>query len=276
MPASERRLLALIDNDEIDIQELASVIETCPPVAARILGLAQSAFFSQTIPCRSIFDALVRTLGLDLVKNLVMGIVTSSRFSPLKCPGFDVHRYWRQALCAATYGRLLARECVASDSPNANDAYLHGLLHNLGILALAHVAPQDMSRVFLLAENTPDRPLADIESEQLGLNHAQAGSWLASHWHLPTDLVTVIARHLEPHYRGPRWLACQLLRLSITEASLAADAATDDEAMTPLEDDLARGFRHLGIPSDCRQPLARRFQTQIEEINGIANIFVNP
>ncbi len=187
------------------------MIEECPAVAARIVGLASSAFFAQPVPVRSISDAVIRVLGLNLVKSLVMGITVTGVLKTDKCPEFNLQRYWQSTLLTATLARYLAPAVRAGEELEPDNAYLCGLLHNLGMLALVHVGPDEMQGIFKAARKSPQRQLVEIEKEALGMHHGQAGALLARRWHLPEEVGLVMEHHGKLNYNAREWPMCLLV-----------------------------------------------------------------
>lgn len=205
LPQNTQRLLDVLADDDVHLEDVARVIEEVPALAARIVGLSRSAFFGAGSGARSVSDAIIRVLGLRLVRSLALGIVLSGTFRTERCPGFSAEQYWGSALLAAAMSRLLARRTAGDPEIEPETAYLCGLLHNLGLLALVHVAPESMGSVLDAAAGEPGRPLAELEVEQLGIHHCQAGAWLALRWHLPTEVEAAIGYHHQIDYRGQGW-----------------------------------------------------------------------
>lgn len=237
--AEMQAMLQAVSDDNVDFQELAKVIESSPPVAARIIKVANSAFYSLPSRANSVKDAIIRVLGLDLVRSLIVGLAASSTFRTEKCPGFDTHRYWCSALLTAHLARRLARVVGIEGGPDPEDAYLNGLLHNIGVIALAHVSPAEMAAAFAAAEREPERPLREIETQVLGLDHRQAGVLIATQWGLPETLQTVIGHYPLVDYRGPEWPACMLTRICAEWARQSlggtAKASIDEAAVLELK-----------------------------------------
>ncbi len=239
-PLSEMQtLLQAVSNQDVDFQELAKIIESSPPTAARIIKVANSAFYGTTAQVDSVKDAIIRVLGLDVVRSLVMGLAASSAFNAERCPAFDTHRYWCSALLTANLARRLAGIVTLDDAPVPDFAYLGGLLHNIGLIALAHIAPTQMSEVFAAAERN-QRPLHEVESQVLGLDHRQAGALIVAQWGMPEQLHTVIVHYHEDGYRGPEWVACRLVRLCSDWAQQALRGAApgiDGDSVAELQMD---------------------------------------
>ena len=92
----------------------------------------------------------------------------------------------------------MAREfAVRIGFPDPSKAYAAGLLHDVGIVGLLWVAPEQFRRAVRLAQNSHIL-LNQAELQTLGITHADAGSVLGESWHLPAELVEVIACHHDP------------------------------------------------------------------------------
>ncbi len=206
-----QKLLGLATRDEVDLGELARTVEMDPGLAARIIGVAGSAFFGYRGTVYTVKDAIVRVLGLDMVKSLALSIALRSRFRLDRVTGFDPLRYWASAMLTAAVAQRLARGVRAPEAPDMDSAFLGGLLHNVGLLALGHMYPAQMAEVLARAAMTPETPLTDVELQIIGADHHQAAGWLACRWHLPSDIVVVLEQHRRADYRGPFWPAALLV-----------------------------------------------------------------
>lgn len=185
LPRRSQVLLQALSDPGLDLLTLAELIEQTPALAARILGVANSAFFAVAEPVRSIPDAIIRVLGLNLVRDLGMSFALSQPFDLGACPEFDPMRYWRGSMELAVAAQVLAERLPSADWPSPSEAYLAGLLRHLGLLALVHVAPDAMRATLIEAERHPDIELLMVERSRLGLDHTEVGRSLADAWHLP-------------------------------------------------------------------------------------------
>ncbi len=254
-------------NEDVNARDLAAAIETCPEVAARVLGLARSAYFGQRIPCRSIHDAIVRVLGFSLVKSLVIGVIMSGAFPPRRCPGFDSRLFWASAVLSATLTRSLARITAPAHRPNPDECFLCGLLHNIGVLVLSHLFPGDMSMVFAAAAQKRDATLMEMESKMLGFDHTRAGGVLVRRWQLSPVVCTVVERHRDADYRGAFWPSCALVNASATVATQLLTRADDAELQFP---DLA----NLRISPDEIATVWQRTVKELESVLELVEVFV--
>lgn len=188
LPGTAARLLKLVTDPEVDLGELARTIEQDPPLAARIVGVANSAWFSRGREVVSVEDAIIRVLGLELVRGLALGMALGRPFDVHACQAFDATRYWYIAFVTGSLARDLARPAEL-DGEEAACAFLAGLLHNFGQLVLAHAFPNRMNEVLERAASEQEADRLVLERELLAIDEIQAGRFVTRRWHLP-DCVT--------------------------------------------------------------------------------------
>ncbi len=196
LSATATRLLAMVGDDRFSLEDLAVVINQDPGLSARILGLANSAYFGQKNPVLTIEDAIIRVLGLNMVKSLAFSIAVSGVFETSGCRSFDLQQYWSHSLSIATLSRQISLAVDSERRPDADGIYLAGLLFDIGVLVLVHEFPEDYARVLQVVKEQPDMDRLQIEMDHIGIDHRQAGAWLAHRWHLPESVITIIAQTL--------------------------------------------------------------------------------
>lgn len=192
LPRQSEALLQLLLDPDLDMLRLAELVEQTPALAARLLGVANSAFFRTPVPVKHIPDAIIRVLGLNLVRDLSVSFLLNQPFELKACRQFDPVRFWISSMGSATLAQLLTIYLPLENPPTASAAYLAGLLNNLGLLALVHVAPGAMDTVFGQMNRQTDVSLSEIEQQVLGLDHARAGAELATAWKLPPALAAAM------------------------------------------------------------------------------------
>jgi HD-like signal output (HDOD) protein len=190
LPLSARQILRALNGHEVVITELVSAVELDPVVTARLIAIANSAYFQTTHPCTHVRDAIVR-LGLQETKQLLLPIVLASFFDLRKCPNFRVDEYWKQILLVAMGARKVT-ECAANkiDETLSHSAYTAGLFHNIGLLALVHLFPREMNRVF--RQNHDFNSNYDSVTAMIGIDPSEASYILLSSWGVPEVLFNVV------------------------------------------------------------------------------------
>lgn len=196
------KVLRLRSDPLADIDELVSIVETDPPLAAQVISWAASPYYAAPGKIRSVEDAIVRVLGFDLVLNLALGLSLKKSLSlPTKQPRHCTP-YWHKAIYTAALIEGLARAMPADKKPESGLAYLGGLLHNLGFALLAHVFPPHYALVCHSLEVNLHLSNSAIEHHLLGITREQMGAWLMQCWAVPEELVYALRFQSEPDYQG--------------------------------------------------------------------------
>ncbi len=234
LPLTIRELSATLSNDRANYAAIAQALNRDPPLTARILGLANSAYYGMAGRVHSVQDA-VRVLGLTLVRGVAMGMCLMEPLDTRRCANFRPRDYWLSslltALAAQRLSPLVNAGTAASSTISEDFAYLGGLLHRIGIIALVFLRP-DVMEPLLGPRGRDDTPLSSLEERYLQMNHRQAGAWLLWRWRLPGPLPHVAAHYAERGYRGEDWGLCALVGL----ASRWADGILAGDSETPWDD----------------------------------------
>ena len=141
MPVVAQEILIASNDHTSDMDDIAQIIKKDPALTAKIVGMANSAFFGFGRNVTTLEQAIINVLGLDLVKGFALSLAMSGVFNPEKCENFDLKRYWCSAFLTAELATGFANHIDSKQSLDPNELYLYGLLHNIGILVLADRFP---------------------------------------------------------------------------------------------------------------------------------------
>ncbi|MEW8029705.1 MAG: HDOD domain-containing protein [Candidatus Thiodiazotropha sp.] len=266
LSATATRLLGMLGDDSFTLHELAVVINQDPGLSARILGLANSAYFGQKNPILTIEDAIIRVLGLSMVKSLAFSIAVSGVFESDACRSFDLQEYWSRSLSIAMLSRQISLAVSSEIQPDADGIYLAGLLFEIGVLVLVHEFPEEYARVLLVSKQQPDKNRLELETEIIGIDHRQAGVWLGHRWHLPEMVVQIIAQ--EPAEGIDSDADCDVVLVGNVAEWIKNPLSTDSKLTQTLP----------GLEVNCRLSKGRLdtikadFLSKEEEIHMIANM----
>lgn len=226
LPAMPQILIKLIGHlqaDDLGMKELAALIANDAGMTARLLSVANSSAYHRGARSAGVEQALT-TLGTDMIKLLVIGESVVQTFNSFPHSGsIDLRRFWKHSLLAAVIARELATRMGYA---HAEEAYLGGLLHNVGRLALLATAPQEYGFNFTARD---DEDLCAVEQRTLQITHAEAGAWLVERWNLDSFLADAVLYHHEPNPRlQTSHPLIRIVRLAHLVASHdAADSALD-------------------------------------------------
>ncbi|MBI5450208.1 MAG: HDOD domain-containing protein [Gammaproteobacteria bacterium] len=214
MPAMAQRIIRLSSDVNANIKDLAAIVELDPSLSAQIMRYASSPLFAYRGKIDSVQTAISRVLGFNMVMNLALGMTTAKPFRIPKNLPLGLDNFWRHAVYSAALTQALSNALDSSIRPEAGLAYLAGLLHNFGHLVFGHLFRNEfiLLNKFLLQHE--GRPIAEVEHEVLGIDHAQIGAWLLKSWRLPEEVVVATREHHNEYYHGPSSVMVSLVRVS--------------------------------------------------------------
>ncbi len=184
-------VLALDPNADDYLDRLLHLAERDPPFAVRVLRCANSASSAPVTPIASLHQAAMR-LGSQRCAGLVLALAVIKVFAPRS----EAQRYlWIHSLQTALFARMFCQRIPAVKS-NVGQAYLCGLLHDIGRFVQFEGAPADLTRVDDMHWASPQE-LIDAERSALGYDHALLGWHACKKWCLPETIGEVVRRHHE-------------------------------------------------------------------------------
>ena len=177
------------------MRDIAEIISTDPPLAARVLKVVNSAYYGLRQSVGSLPLALT-ILGIREIINLVMGLSLMTIFPDSTRGGlFNRNEFWKHSAATAQIGKMLTEKLGFSKL--ASEVFVGGLLHDIGkIIMDEHMHKEFCSAIELSVEE--GLPLHDAESMLVGATHPQIGAWLSKKWKLPENLVVAISHHHSP------------------------------------------------------------------------------
>ncbi len=271
LSATAVRLLALFGNEDLSLKDLAETISQDPGLTAKVLGLANSAYFGQSQPVLSVEDAIIRVLGLNMVKSLAFSIAVSGVFDISRCAGFDLRAYWRDSLNLAVLSRQVGMAIGIDSRPNLDAVYLAGLLSNIGILVLVHSFPEAYAEVLLKLSRQSSKTPEILQTECIGLDQHSAGELLAERWHLPRIIIDVIKQAGQSPTESYDHLPMEIRIVDQVDRWLKGgwdEESAEQERLLTLS-------QVSGLSVDILQGIKRGFLLKREEIKGIAGLLAN-
>jgi putative nucleotidyltransferase with HDIG domain len=187
-------VVRIIYNQKSSANDLAEVILRDPPLTAKILKAANSAFYGSAISIRTLRRAVV-TLGFETIKELVTAVTMSQFFFGSKQSGeLDRLGLWVHSIGTAKAAQLI---CTRMGIGRPDVVYTVGLLHDIGKIVLALLFPEHYQKVINLAKETNCR-ISLAEQKILNTNHCMVGKVLCEIWSLPEDISNAVFFHNNP------------------------------------------------------------------------------
>jgi HD-like signal output (HDOD) protein len=260
------RIIQTLDADTSSANELEELIMHDPALAARILRLANSAFYSFRTRVKTISHAIA-LLGMNIVTSLAIGINIFDTFTKgAKTESALINKLWTHSCGVA----MVVREIWAKRSRKEKEgefAFLCGLLHDLGKVILFKKYPGHYGPVFESVKTETEQAISFYEIENYGVDHAAVGELLAKQWGFPAELAFVIRRHHDMSaLNSPLICAVMLADLLAKELKIGYDG---DDGLSANEQDKLRSrleisdaeYQHLkSFASREREGIKRFFQ----------------
>lgn len=244
LPAVVVELIRSLGKNDISAGELAIKISHDQALAAKTLRLANSSFYGMSRQVTSLADATA-ILGLRTVRCVATAAGLAGVMSMGSCKGFDFKAFWRHSVATALCTRDLAR----ARKMDEETAFVVGLLHDIGRLALASCFPSAYADVIAYQAEHDCLPL-DAERLVLGTDHVVAGVLITEHWRFTPAIVEAIGAHHDPAGAGGVASLGDLVHIADNIAHGLDLSGTPDDIVPPLSMDA--WLRLALAESECR------------------------
>ncbi|NTV53085.1 MAG: HDOD domain-containing protein [Candidatus Firestonebacteria bacterium] len=194
MPQTLMKINEALNNPNVNMARLEDILKSDPDFSFKLLSLANSAFYGSPNKVTNMHMAIT-LLGFNAIKNLAIQTSVQQTFGgdkPESC--VPTQMIWKHSVGVAVCVKMLSRRLKLG---NAEDFFTMGILHDLGFLIEAQFYSLPLSQM-LERVNREKYSLTDLESEVLGMDHAQITHLLAEKWSLPKTLTTTLKHHHEP------------------------------------------------------------------------------
>lgn len=190
LPIVYQEVIACLQNPNASLPDVGKVISKDPSMTATLLKLVSSAFFGLSKPVSSV-ERAVSFIGLDTLITLVLAQGIFKEAPPINVAGFSIESLWQHSLQTAGAARIIATQ---EGLPKAavDDAFLAGMLHDIGKLVLAQCVPEAYSEVI---QSTGTSYASTVEQRLLLTTHADVGAYLLGLWGLTDSVVEAVAFH---------------------------------------------------------------------------------
>jgi putative nucleotidyltransferase with HDIG domain len=191
----------LLNAPDSKLSDIAQFISTDVALSGDLLKMVNSASFGLSNPCRSITDA-VKMVGMRGIRNLLYSIGATQSLGEATP---NAAALWKHANQTAFYSYNLARNYFAGDRRLVEDAYVCGLLHDMGKIVL-EAANEKLFKTVLEICGAKGIPSTLIETLASGTNHAEVGAKIAEKWNFPDVITNIIRHHHDPELSSSEFI----------------------------------------------------------------------
>jgi diguanylate cyclase (GGDEF)-like protein len=254
-------IISLARDPDIEMAKVAQAVGRDPAMTAKILRIANSAFYAQRRPSQNLRQALV-IIGLNAALTLALSFSLVNSMRALRATGIDYPRFWRRSLLAATAARAFGESAKVG---HAEDIFLAALLQDMAVLALDRV-----SRDFYgnLRQPATHADWIAYEIERLGRDHAGYSAMLLKSWNLPERICRAVEASHAPQTLSDstdegRFARCVALGSDLAEAVCLPERTTVVQALAQ------RAHSLLGMSHEQFNEVVARILSLIPETEAL-------
>jgi len=228
-PRSVTEICQITENIHASARDLVNVVESDPVLTGHILKLVNSSFFGLQRPMENVKQALV-FVGMNTTKHLALCVAALGALPRQNESGLPFGSMRRRAVSAAAITRHLS-QLLNRGGRESEAAFLSGLLHNLGQIALGLHNPEQYVQV--LADSAEDHDaLAEMETRAFGINHHEVSALIARRWQIASRVCETVRDYSTLDDSVERSATMDLL-YAATRALDAIDHRTEDALELP-------------------------------------------
>lgn len=186
LPLVVQKLIAVMEDQNSSAEDVNEILSSDQALAGKVLKLVNSSFYGLSGEVATISRAVV-ILGFSAVRNLGTGLGVVKLMGKTSTDGIQ-RNFWNHSISTAAAAYVLAKHTGYRDP---EEAFIAGLLHDLGQLVLILAVPEEFKEVLALGP----RDMLENEQKIIGLTHNKVGQQLLKHWKLPKPLCDAVRFH---------------------------------------------------------------------------------
>lgn len=199
LPAAALKVIQQTTSSETTAGQIAETLASDQALAARVLRLANSAYYGLSRQIAGLQDAVV-VLGTQSVRNLALVASSYPWMSrPLKGYSLGPKQMWTHSFGTAIGAQLVAQR---AQIPMAETVFTAGLLHDIGKVVLSVWLENKVAALYSLAVHE-GVPFDVAERKLLGFDHTEVGRYVATQWNLPEPILDAVRYHHDPNASQP-------------------------------------------------------------------------
>ncbi len=194
LPQVTNDIMRLTEDPDSTVQDIERIVMKDQSLTARILRLANSAYYGYPRRISTISEASV-LLGFQAIRSITLtASVNGLLVKEVKGYGLEENELWKQSLSTAIVSRHIAKKVKYA---KVDKVYVAGLLRDIGKVIMSYYLTEHFNKIMeLIKKEGVD--FLEAEEKILGFNHGQVGAKVAKKWNLPDELIEAIAYHHTP------------------------------------------------------------------------------
>ncbi len=190
-------------NPYADAREISQILGEDPSLTARVLKMANSVYYSSAGGSITSLQNAIARVGFNEVRNLVTTVALIETFGGVG-PHLNHNLFWKHSITVGIAARSIKNLSESASAFDEHEAYVAGLLHDIGILLLDQFFPDVFRQVRAYADEQ-GVPYNQAERELLGMDHGEIGGVLLEEWSIPESVVAAVTWHHRPEDADPAY-----------------------------------------------------------------------
>jgi putative nucleotidyltransferase with HDIG domain len=256
------KVTEMIRNPRTTAAQVAVAISEDPALSARVLKMVNSSFYGFSQRVTTVSHAIV-ILGFNAVRSIVMAV---SVFDALGKSGGSskLEELWEHAITVAVAADAVAKEMGLKSEKE--EAFVAGLLHDVGKVALAHVVPESVEAIWQRVEQEQGW-VGQAEERVLGVSHPEVGAWLTESWKFPASLQAAVRLHHLPEQAQEHRKLVMVVHVADLVARVLNIGSGWDRTFPPCS---SRAWKELGI---TEEKMEKCFASTVEGLSRAGTFF---
>ena len=249
--------------ESLTAKSLSQIVAKDPALTSKVLKLANSAYYGLVKQVNTL-DRAVTVLGFNTIKSLALTVAVYNFFKGDLSGRFDIKGLWYHSLGCAVAAKALVS---ATDSNLEEQAFVAGIIHDIGTIAIAHYLPLEMTDIIRRLQDS-DSPQSDVEKDILGFTHQKIGGVVADQWNFPDEYIQAIKCHHGPFPStiDDDPISATLIR-AVYIGNQLAKVMNFGKSIDPTVDKIPLSvWQALGISRNSLQGLRERIKTDYEKM----------
>lgn len=269
-PATVSKAMEICGDSNTSPMDLTKVISLDPVLTGKIMQLVNSAYFGLSREIISLARAIIM-LGMNTVKNLVLGVTVLSAFGRRKdFQALNMDMFWKHSLGVGVIAKMIAKK-RSINNRLIEGYFVSGLLHDIGKIPLNSKFSVEYMSVMELTGKEP-QPLYISEKQHLGIDHTHVGHLIAEKWRLGAEISDAITYHHTPEsYQGAQ---NDILFTVILSDYFANTSEIGFSGNRILKDIWPEVMRYLGTSTDLSIADISEFNGEVAQEIEKAQIFL--
>ena len=255
LPDIYYRLEELIVGPATTTDTISELLRSDPDLCARMLRMANSAFYSFPTRIETI-ERAVSTIGLRQIRELVLITTVVKVFDGFPDGSVNMESFWEHSIAVGVTARALGEYRAI---PNADSFYIPGLLHDIGRLVMYLKLPELMQDL-LDQRRDGGESLFTLEQQSLGFTHADIGAQLLEHWKIPESIWQPVQNHHDPQKAGEYAVAASAIHIADVWVNANRSGSSGNKFQLDFE---TSALQTIGIDIEDLDLIGRSAGTQI-------------